>query len=138
MLAKTGAATASLGTSSSWKTALFSSLLTERRAGYAPYGLAGGGDGQTGRNLLIKPPTAGSAAQNNNNTIVSLGGKNKVVVSKGERIRILTPGGGGYGAVGSGDAENDIIGLVDDTPDELLYGEFAGSGTALGGNRVDF
>lgn len=68
---------------------------------------------------------------------MSLGGKNKVVVSKGERIRILTPGGGGYGAVGSGGAENDI-GLVDDTPDELLYGKFAGSGTALGGNRVDF
>jgi N-methylhydantoinase B len=60
-------------------------LLTERRR-TLPYGLAGGGPGQPGRNLLSRgvrtrmlPGKAGLAAQ------------------AGDRIRVLTPGGGGWG-----------------------------------------
>ena len=30
--------------------------------------------------------------------VVTLGGKNTVVVARGDRLTILTPGGGGYGA----------------------------------------
>ena len=61
-------------------------LLTERRV-YAPYGLAGGEDGRRGENLLLKK----------NGQVDSLGGKHQIEVEPGDRIRILTPGGGGYG-----------------------------------------
>jgi N-methylhydantoinase B len=62
-------------------------MLSERRA-VAPWGLAGGAPGQPGRNLLIHPD-----------------GKQEELLSKfsrrlspGERLRIETPGGGGWGA----------------------------------------
>jgi N-methylhydantoinase B len=57
------------------------SLLTERRR-HAPWGSGGGADGTPGRNLLngeeLPPKTARE-------------------VKKGDRLRIETPGGGGYG-----------------------------------------
>lgn len=56
-------------------------LLTERRR-HAPWGLAGGGAGACGRNLLDGEP---------------LPGKCSVHVAAGARLRIETPGGGGYG-----------------------------------------
>ncbi|MDH5559584.1 MAG: hydantoinase B/oxoprolinase family protein [Deltaproteobacteria bacterium] len=61
------------------------SILSERRI-YAPYGLFGGGNGQKGLNMLITK---------DNNTI-DLGGKNSLNVQAGDRIRIETPGGGGF------------------------------------------
>jgi 5-oxoprolinase (ATP-hydrolysing) len=61
-------------------------ILSERRA-LAPRGLAGGGDGQRGKNTVIYA----------DGRVASLGPKNEVVVNKGDRIRIETPGGGGYG-----------------------------------------
>ncbi len=61
-------------------------LLCERRV-YAPYGLAGGEPGATGQNLWIQ---AGGIE-------IDLGGKNQFTVQPGDRVRILTPGGGGYG-----------------------------------------
>lgn len=62
-------------------------LMTERRLN-APYGLAGGQPGQPGRNLLIR---AGSQPE-------ALPPKCTIEVSTGDRVRIETPGGGGYGA----------------------------------------
>jgi 5-oxoprolinase (ATP-hydrolysing) len=64
-------------------------ILSERRV-FAPYGLAGGEPGQRGRNLVIRA----------DGRVVSLGGKNEVPVGPGDRLRIETPGGGGYGRPG--------------------------------------
>jgi N-methylhydantoinase B len=58
-------------------------LLTERRR-HAPWGLAGGEAGMSGRNLLNGVPLPGK---------VSLG------VKAGDTLTIETPGGGGWGAV---------------------------------------
>lgn len=62
------------------------SILTERRA-HRPYGMAGGQPGQAGLNLLIKA----------DGRTINLGSKATVHVQAGDRFRLLTPGGGGYG-----------------------------------------
>jgi 5-oxoprolinase (ATP-hydrolysing) len=63
-------------------------ILSERRE-RAPFGLAGGGEGARGDNAVIleglRQPLAGKAS---------------VTLLPGERIRIETPGGGGYGPRG--------------------------------------
>ncbi|KAJ8602878.1 hypothetical protein CTAYLR_009942 [Chrysophaeum taylorii] len=64
------------------------SLLTERRA-LAPFGINGGGDALRGVNTLIA----------RGGTNVSLGPKTKIIVRKGDKLRVETPGGGGYGAL---------------------------------------
>ena len=64
------------------------SLLTNRRT-TRPYGIDGGGDGQPGRNLLVK-----------DNQESSLPPCVTVEVSEGDRLIIETPGGGGWGKVG--------------------------------------
>jgi len=56
-------------------------ILSERRV-RAPFGLAGGSAGATGKNLLDGRLLAGRAAE---------------AVSAGQRVRIETPGGGGLG-----------------------------------------
>jgi len=58
------------------------SLLSERRE-HAPFGLAGGAPGARGRNLLNGREIPGHVSFN---------------VAAGDRLRIETPGGGGYGA----------------------------------------
>jgi N-methylhydantoinase B len=63
-------------------------ILSERRV-FAPYGLAGGGPGQPGRNLLIR----GGAEQ-------ELPGKVALSAQAGDVISIQTPGGGGWGGPG--------------------------------------
>jgi N-methylhydantoinase B len=60
-------------------------LLSERRI-FAPYGLAGGEPGQTGRNVLIG--AEGSRP---------LPGKTSLDVKPGDVLRVETPGGGGWG-----------------------------------------
>ncbi|KAI9209509.1 Hydantoinase B/oxoprolinase-domain-containing protein [Polychytrium aggregatum] len=71
------------------------SMLSERRV-LRPYGMDGGQDGQAGMNLLYKKEADGSYR------VVNFGGKNATIAQPGDRIRILTPGGGGWGAsVGS-------------------------------------
>ena len=60
-------------------------LLTERRR-TRPYGLCGGGEGQAGHNLLIRRGKARA-----------LPGKVQIGLDRGDRVRILTPGGGGWG-----------------------------------------
>ena len=61
-------------------------LLTDRRR-FAPYGLSGGDSGQTGRTLLIS--TDGTTRE--------LPGKCSVEARRGDRVRMETPGGGGWG-----------------------------------------
>ena len=60
-------------------------LLTERRR-RGPYGLRGGGPGDRGRNVWIR-----------SRTTRVLPAKVNVQVDAGDRIHILTPGGGGWG-----------------------------------------
>jgi len=65
------------------------SILSERRA-IAPHGMEGGEDGSRGVNLWIR--NVGDKKQ-----VINIGGKASVDVSSGDRIIILTPGGGGWG-----------------------------------------
>jgi N-methylhydantoinase B/oxoprolinase/acetone carboxylase alpha subunit len=60
-------------------------LLSDRR-GRGPWGLAGGGAGEPGRNTLIR---AGRA--------LPLRAKTRLEIRAGDRLRIETPGGGGWG-----------------------------------------
>jgi len=53
----------------------------------APPGLMGGKPGQRGLNLIIRK----------DGKIINIGGKNSVEVVEGDAIRIMTPGGGGFG-----------------------------------------
>ena len=64
------------------------SLQTERR-NFAPWGLYEGKNGKKGKNLIIR-----------GDTIQEVPGRSKAFVQKGMRIRIETPGGGGYGKEG--------------------------------------
>lgn len=61
-------------------------LLTERRA-FAPYGLAGGDSGQSGRNVLIRDGEEHD-----------LPGKTTLAAQVGDVISVQTPGGGGWGS----------------------------------------
>jgi N-methylhydantoinase B/oxoprolinase/acetone carboxylase alpha subunit len=61
-------------------------LLTERRNS-SPYGAAGGGPGAAGRNTLI----------HRDGKEESLPSKVSLELAAGDRLRIETPGGGGYG-----------------------------------------
>lgn len=64
------------------------SILSERRV-HAPRGLKGGEDGAQGINYLITK----------DKRRMYLGGKNTVKARAGEILQILTPGGGGWGAL---------------------------------------
>jgi len=66
------------------------SLVTERRR-FHPWGLAGGEPGATGRNTLIRA----------DGTTEDLGARAQVEVGPGDRVRVETPGGGGWGVAGS-------------------------------------
>ena len=61
-------------------------LLADRRA-RGPYGLAGGEDGAKGRTIIIR----------NDGSEEEIPGKTSVRLSAGERVRIESPGGGGWG-----------------------------------------
>jgi 5-oxoprolinase (ATP-hydrolysing) len=62
------------------------SILSERRTLH-PYGMEGGEEGACGLNLLIRK----------NGIVVNIGGRCSGSIGIGERLRIETPGGGGYG-----------------------------------------
>ncbi|SPO06723.1 related to 5-oxoprolinase [Cephalotrichum gorgonifer] len=92
------------------------SILSERRV-FRPYGLAGGGDGQAGQNVWVrrvpKPDAAGEGAKEEyEQRFCNLGSKNSAPMNAGDRIIIRTPGGGGWGEVGT---EKAIRSLVDPT-----------------------
>jgi 5-oxoprolinase (ATP-hydrolysing) len=61
-------------------------ILSERRV-FVPYGMEGGEPGRRGKNLFIR----------SNGRRLNLGAKNEIQARPGDRIRILTPGGGGFG-----------------------------------------
>jgi N-methylhydantoinase B len=61
-------------------------LLADRR-GRGPWGLAGGADGAAGQAEIVRC----------NGSVESMPGKFSTRLSKGERIRVETPGGGGWG-----------------------------------------
>ena len=61
-------------------------ILSERRV-FAPYGLEGGGPGQRGENIFVRK----------DGRQLNLGAKNEILARPGDRFRILTPGGGGFG-----------------------------------------
>jgi len=63
------------------------SMLADRRE-IGPYGLAGGEEGKKGRSSI-----------RSGRTVKRLAGKFSLVAEAGDRIRIETPGGGGYGEV---------------------------------------
>lgn len=64
------------------------SLITERRDS-APWGLAGGGPGATGENWLLRAGDEGRAEQLPDTCTLRL--------QAGDVLRMLTPGGGGWG-----------------------------------------
>jgi N-methylhydantoinase B len=61
-------------------------LLADRRQ-RGPYGLSGGADGAPGRTDIIR----------RDGTIETLGGKASVRLQPGDRVRVESPGGGGWG-----------------------------------------
>jgi 5-oxoprolinase (ATP-hydrolysing) len=77
------------------------SILSERRV-YRPYGLQGGEDAQCGLNLWVRqlPKKNADGKEVMEERIINLGGKNSTRMQPGERIVVITPGGGGWGAVG--------------------------------------
>jgi N-methylhydantoinase B/oxoprolinase/acetone carboxylase alpha subunit len=64
------------------------SLITERRVS-APWGLAGGGPGAVGENWLLRGGDEAGAER--------LADKCTVRLDDGDVLRLLTPGGGGWG-----------------------------------------
>jgi N-methylhydantoinase B/oxoprolinase/acetone carboxylase alpha subunit len=61
-------------------------VLSDRRVG-APYGAAGGEPGRSGRNTVVR-----------NGVESVLPGKVRLTLAPGDRLRIESPGGGGYGS----------------------------------------
>ncbi|KAK6198128.1 5-oxoprolinase [Scheffersomyces amazonensis] len=70
------------------------SCLMERRS-LPPFGLLGGQDGLRGKNFWYKKTKTSPGKYSR----ISLGGKCTVRIQKGDRVIILTPGGGGFGAI---------------------------------------
>ncbi|KAK5031136.1 hypothetical protein LTS07_004871 [Exophiala sideris] len=91
------------------------SILSERRV-YRPYGLHGGGDAQCGKNIWVrkikKVKSQGAGGEHEGKRRengegdeydyrhISMGAKNTAAMQPGERIIVMTPGGGGYGKAG--------------------------------------
>ncbi|KAH0845870.1 hypothetical protein FOPE_10995 [Fonsecaea pedrosoi] len=92
------------------------SILSERRV-YRPYGLHGGGDAQCGKNIWVRKIKKGESkglggehdgkrreSGDDNEYVeryINLGAKNTASMQPGERIIVMTPGGGGYGKAGA-------------------------------------
>jgi 5-oxoprolinase (ATP-hydrolysing) len=65
---------------------LEAAILSERRV-FPPYGLEGGEPGMRGENYFIRA----------DGRVLNMGAKNGILAKRGDRFRILTPGGGGFG-----------------------------------------
>jgi 5-oxoprolinase (ATP-hydrolysing) len=61
-------------------------ILSERRV-FRPYGMQGGEPGRRGKNIFISA----------DGRRIDLGSRNEIPAASGDSIRILTPGGGGWG-----------------------------------------
>ncbi|CUM63553.1 uncharacterized protein PRCAT00001131001 [Priceomyces carsonii] len=95
------------------------SCLTERRA-LAPFGLLEGADGLRGKNIWYRR----SETDPSKFLRISLGGKCSVKVSKGDRVVILTPGGGGFGSLNDSEEAPDNYGIQSTKP-SILTGSVA-------------
>lgn len=91
------------------------SCLMERRA-MAPFGLLGGESGLRGVNKWYRKSETSDGYRR-----IFLGGKCTVKVSKGDRIIIMTPGGGGFGTSAQTD-EKTVNFPVDSTKPSILTG----------------
>ncbi|CAR65908.1 DEHA2G04312p [Debaryomyces hansenii CBS767] len=91
------------------------SCLMERRA-MAPFGLLGGESGLRGVNKWYRKSETSDGYRR-----IFLGGKCTVKVSKGDRILIMTPGGGGFGTSAQTD-EKTVNFPVDSTKPSILTG----------------
>jgi 5-oxoprolinase (ATP-hydrolysing) len=69
--------------------------------------MAGGEDGSRGINYLARKMKDGSLRW------INVGGTKEVELLIGDRIKICTPGGGGYGKVGEKQADKPFNGPVD-------------------------
>ncbi|SPO01043.1 related to 5-oxo-L-prolinase [Cephalotrichum gorgonifer] len=85
--------------------AIHASVLTQRRV-YSPYGMAGGSDGERGINYLGRMMPDGSLRW------INVGGTKEVSLAAGDRIKICTPGGGGYGVEGEVNGDGPMVGDV--------------------------
>lgn len=94
------------------------SVLSERRA-FAPFGMAGGEDGERGFNYYFKLQPDGNYIR------YSLGGKNTVNVKAGDIVEINTPSGGGYGDLEAGLSEADIQYITSRVSNPLKTGTLA-------------
>ncbi|KAL2919038.1 hypothetical protein HK105_201308 [Polyrhizophydium stewartii] len=72
------------------------SMLSERRV-FRPYGLEGGEDGKAGLNVLMRRLPSADGSTEPAFLELNFGGKNAAEVQPGDRLRIETPGGGGWG-----------------------------------------
>ena len=79
------------------------SLITERRVS-RPWGLAGGGPGAVGENWLLPAGDVIRAEQ--------LADKCTIQLKAGDVLRMLTPGGGGWGTPLGGSSQSDVSALV--------------------------
>lgn len=123
------------------------SILSERRV-FHPYGLEGGGEASCGKNLWVRKVLAESSSRatagdgsdgsdGNGQTeerkgkgkveerIINLGGKNTAEMAAGERIIIMTPGGGGWGSPSSS------------SPSPLSLQQEGGAAGVIGVNKKD-
>ena len=78
------------------------SILSERRV-FRPYGLCGGQDAACGQNFWVRrinnrEPKREETSEERK---INLGGKNTASMQAGDRIIIMTPGGGGWGRAGT-------------------------------------
>ncbi len=65
-------------------------ILSDRRE-LRPYGLAGGGEGQAGQTSVVR----------SDGSLEALPGKSSARLRRGERVRVESPGGGGWGRIAS-------------------------------------
>lgn len=79
------------------------SILSERRV-LRPFGMEGGGDGQSGKNTWVKRDVDDQG--NVTERRLNMGGKTTVTCSRLDRVVIETPGGGGWGKEGDGEKED--------------------------------
>ena len=72
-------------------------LLADRRRG-TPYGLAGGGEGSAGRDMIVRAGVVvGGGGTRRAARLERIKAKGSWELKAGDRVRIETPGGGGHG-----------------------------------------
>lgn len=84
-------------------------ILSERRT-FRPYGMAGGEPAAPGQNLWLR---------REDGRVVNVSGKASFYAKAGDRMRVCTPGGGGYGTA-TGEAESEEIDALSVDVEDLM------------------